>query len=300
MSWVVGVDGGGTRTRAVVLDAEGVEVGRAEGPGVVVTRERAAVAVHAVSTTVKAAVEEAGGRLPVDALWAGLAGAGQDAARTAVLGALVKAGLASVVHVGTDVEAAFHDAFGEGPGILLISGTGSIAWARTDAGFRVRVGGWGHHLGDEGSGYWIGLAALRAVVRAEDGRDPPTALTAPVLERCGQRHARGLIGWVDGATKGDVAALAPLAAEIAAAGDPAAEAVIAEAVGHLDAHVAVTLAKLGNSGEPPPVRLWGGLLADGGPLGGAVTAALAARGIVVAETEIDPPAGAARLARALL
>lgn len=300
MTYFVGVDGGGTSTRAVVIDEEGGELGRAEGPGSVVTRETPQKAVHAVATVVRAAVRNAGQIGAARALWAGLAGAGQDAARTAVLVALVKERVASVVHVGTDVEAAFQDAFDDGPGILLIAGTGSIAWARQASGHRVRVGGWGQDLGDEGSGYWIGTAALRSVVRAEDGRASGTGMAGPVLEHCGVAHARGLIGWVEAASKGEVAGLAPIVSQAARDGDAAATEIIEAAVAELDAHVAATLQKLGPTDDPPRLVLWGGLLAPGGSLHDVAREVLSRRPITLHDGPVDPPRGAASLARALV
>ena len=100
--------------------------------------------------------------------------------------ALFGVGLAESIEVGTDVEAAFHDAFGDGPGVMLIAGTGSIAWARDESGVMHRVGGWGQHVGDEGSGYWIGHGARSgAWTGAEDGRSAATALRESVLESLG-------------------------------------------------------------------------------------------------------------------
>ncbi len=301
MSVFIGVDGGGTRTRAVVLDGSGAELGRAEGEGRVVTSDAPQRAVEVVISTIRSAADRAGVALPAAALWAGLAGAGQAArARTRVLASLLDAGLAGVVHVGTDAEAAFHDAFGAGPGILLIAGTGSIAWGRGDSGRSVRAGGWGRHLGDEGSGYRIGLAALREVVQAEDGRRPPTGLRAAALERCGVPSPGGLVAWIEEASKAEVAALAPMVAEAAAQGEPAARAIVEQAVSDLEAHALAILERIGPTRERPALALWGGLLAEGGPLREPVRAALAERGLRALETELDPSRGAALLARALI
>src|SRR5207237_4016708 len=71
---------------------------------------------------------------------------------------------------------------GNEPGIVVIAGTGSIVYGRNAQHVAARAGGWGHILGDEGSGYWIGREALAAVMRADDGRGPETRLTGDVLE----------------------------------------------------------------------------------------------------------------------
>src|SRR5260370_914390 len=69
----------------------------------------------------------------------------------------------------------------DAPGIVIVSGTGSIAYGRNANGEAARAGGWGHMIGDEGSGYWIGREALTAVMRAADGRGPATGLSADIL-----------------------------------------------------------------------------------------------------------------------
>lgn len=296
MTFVIGVDGGGTRTRAVILDGAGRELGRAEAPGAVATAEAPELAAGAVSYAVHSAAQRAGVVLPAASLWAGLAGAGAEAARQAVQDELAQARIASKVHVGSDVEAAFHDAFADGPGVVLIAGTGSIAWARAEDGRELRVGGWGRDLGDEGSGYAIGVEALRRVVRAEDLRDPPTSMRAPVLAACGVGDPTDLIGWIEVATKADVAALVPLVSDAVAGGDRAASEVFEGAVADLMEHVASVVAAAGPWREPPALVVWGGLVAEGGCLRERVLRALDEHEVALSTSEIDPPLGAARLA----
>ncbi|HSH75109.1 MAG TPA: BadF/BadG/BcrA/BcrD ATPase family protein, partial [Longimicrobiales bacterium] len=217
MSFVIGIDGGGSHTRAVILDERGSEVGRAEATGEVVTERAPGLAADAVAAAARPAARGAGLALPGAVLWAGLAGAGSEAARRAVAREIEAAGLAGRVRVGTDVEAAFHAAFPEGPGVLLIAGTGSIAWGRSPSGASVRVGGWGRLLGDEGSAFALGMGALRAVARAEDGRAAATTLREGVLGTLGIEAAGALIAWAAGASKAEVAALAAVVTRAAAA-----------------------------------------------------------------------------------
>ena len=180
--YVAGVDGGGTRTRVLLLARDGATAGRAEGPAALVRPDRPAAAARVVADTVRRAAEAAGVALPLPALWAGLAGAGRPRVRRALEAALRDERIARAVRVGTDVEAAFHDAFGGGPGIVVVAGTGSVVLGAAEDGRRLQVGGWGGVMGDEGSGYHIGVSALRAIAAATDRRGPPTALTAAVLD----------------------------------------------------------------------------------------------------------------------
>ena len=296
MRFVIGVDGGGTLSRAVVLDERGAEVGRAERPGSVVTQEAPGDAVRAVCEAARSAVDEAGLALPGAVLWAGLAGAGREKARVSVSDALASTGLADRVHVGTDAEAALQDAFGDGPGILLIAGTGSIAWGRGMDAAWVRVGGWGQSIGDEGSGYAIGVAALQHVLRAHDGRDPPTSMAEQVLAQSGAADAAALVGWIESASKGEVAALVPVVTAAAARLDSAAISILGRAVTELEAHVGSILERTGPWDAPAPLVVWGGLLQEGGALRSATLQALERYPVSVSHVELDSPRGAARLA----
>lgn len=301
----VGVDGGGTRTRAVVIDGDGEELARAEDDGAVVTAHRPDDAADAVQRVVEAALKASGRARRADVLWAGLAGAGTAAPRAAVTRALRRLDLAEKLIVGTDVEAAFYDAFGDGPGLLVIAGTGSIVWARYADGTERRVGGWGRTLGDEGSGYWVGLQGLRQLTWSADGRAAPTTMQARLLDASGVSSVDEVVGWVEKAGKSSVASLAPHVAACADQGDDAAEAIVTEAIEHLCAMVrtAVEGPVDGGRGGGGPARieevvLWGGLVAPGGPLRDRMSAAVGALGLRTVEEDVDPPMGAARLAMA--
>ena len=243
VSFFLGVDGGGTRTRVALVDGTGRELARAEGPPTLVDPANPSATIDVISDLCREVVSNGGADLPVVGLWAGIAGAGTEPTRGVVETALREAGLSSRTSVGADAEAMFHDAFPSGSGILLLSGTGSIALGRGADASSIRVGGWGLHLGDEGSGYRIGMWALRALVRGEDGRGVSTDLRDPVLEVLGLAEPADLVKWMASARKADVASLVPLICEVAEAGDRAAATVIERAVDELVGHVRTPLAK---------------------------------------------------------
>ena len=262
----MGVDGGGTRTRVALVDGAGRECARAEGPLTLIDPADPKATMGVIVDLCREVAATGGAELPVEGLWAGIAGAGTEPMRGVVETALGEAGLSSRTSVGADAEATFHDAFPSGPGILLISGTGSVALARGADGSRVRVGGWGRHLGDEGSGYRIGTAALRALARGEDGRGVPTKLRDPLLEALGVAGPPELIKWTATARKADVAALVPLICKVAEAGDQAATTVIEKAVDELVEHVRTLVRRLEPWPATPEVALAGGLIEEAGPL----------------------------------
>ena len=150
--------------------------------------------------------------------------------------------------MGTDVEAAHADAFGDGAGVLVVVGTGSVVRTVGPGGGVVTVGGWGQLLGDEGSGYRIGLDGLRGVVRASDGREPRTTLTGVLLEATGQREPRGLVGWAARAAKGEIAALSVLVAREARAGDVVAARVVHRALAAIREHLVAALEGVAGGG----------------------------------------------------
>lgn len=296
MTFYIGVDGGGTKTRAVVVDREGVEHGRAEGRAAVANAGSPSVAAASVRDVCLAALADADSAAPARAVWAGLAGAGREAARSAVELELSRYGIADVCRIGTDVVGAFHDVFPTGPGILLIAGTGSIAWGRAEDGREGRVGGWGHHVGDEGSGYAIGLDALRRVARNADGRAPGTILRDLLLERLGVDAVEKLVTWAGEAGKREVAALAPTVVEAAGDGDSVAGEILVTAVEELEGHVVTILDRLGPWTHPPKVALSGGLLRVGEPLRGQMERVLARHRLEALPGRPDAARGAANLA----
>lgn len=292
----VGVDGGASRSRAIVLDGEGREVGRAEGaPALASVRAASAVAVT-VAAVVGDAVRAAGTAPPVTRLVVGLAGAGRPDVRAAVEAALQAAGIAKEVEVRSDSVIALDDAFDHGPGILVVAGTGSMALGRTADGREARAGGWGAALGDEGSGWWLGLNGLRAVARAADGRGPPTSLRGALLEALGLKDPDAMIRWVDTASKGEVAALAPLVLTAAERGDAPARQLADEAARELAAAADAVRRALAPWPEPPSVAGVGGLIAPDGLLRHRLAAALQSIALHFDPREVVPARGAARRA----
>ncbi|MEX0980304.1 MAG: BadF/BadG/BcrA/BcrD ATPase family protein [Gemmatimonadota bacterium] len=305
-AFVVGIDGGGTRTRAVVLAPDGEELGRAEGGATLVSPGTPGGEVlHVLRDVTLSAMENAGVETPAAALHAGLAGVGREWVRAGVEAALRKsfgpesAGperIASSVRVGTDSAAAFHAAFGTGPGLLVISGTGSIGWGRSETGEWARVGGWGSLLGDEGSGYRIGLDALRATVQSDDGRGEPTALAPAILETLALETTEELVDWGATAAKAHIAKLAPVVRDTARAGDETAVRILERATADLERHVVLLLKRLGPWSTPPGLALCGGLLSPDGVLRQSFLKAVAGHGCRPIETPVDASRGAALLA----
>ncbi len=298
----VGVDAGGTHAVAVVVDPSGREVGRGSAPGAVASAASVEAAADAVARAASEALAAAGRAWPVDALWAGVAGAGSDTVRAALEVALAQRVTARQLGVGTDMEAAFESAFGRGPGILLIAGTGSVAMARDRDGLLRRAGGWGRALGDEGGGYWIAMQALGAVARAEDGRAQATALREAVLHRLSLDAPRSLVAWVEHASKGEVAALAPTVLTVAEQGDPVAASIATDAAAALRSHVIALLEAMERDGaaeDTCALALSGGLIREGGPLRPTLERMLRPLGLPLHLGPLDPPRGAAELAARL-
>jgi N-acetylglucosamine kinase-like BadF-type ATPase len=162
----LGIDGGGTSTRALATSETGEVLGSGEsGPSNPLT-----VGWEAAVAAIREAAQATNAALPVDAAFLGLAGVGREAGRTRMLGMLHEAPLARRMELGIDAEIALAGAHAGKPGAIVAAGTGAIALAKDREGNLHRADGWGHLLGDEGSGYWIGREALRWVCRIADGR----------------------------------------------------------------------------------------------------------------------------------
>ena len=182
---ILGIDGGGTKTVAWLASPrpESQILGRGiSGP----SNQRAvgpAIAMENLDLAVASAFEDAGLiRQTVLAACLGLAGADRPSDRSVVLQWAEEARVAQRVRVVNDAVPLLFAGSGNGIGIALIAGTGSLAWGRNSAGQTARSGGWGYLLGDEGSAFALGTATLKAVIMAADGRADATALLHPVLE----------------------------------------------------------------------------------------------------------------------
>jgi N-acetylglucosamine kinase-like BadF-type ATPase len=151
-------------------------------------------------------------------------------------------------------------------GILVIGGTGSIVLGYNDhTGATTRCGGWGHLLGDEGSGYMIGLEALRAIMKEFDGRGQATSLTPRMLAALELKSPTDLIGWtyMSGKGKTEIAALARHVHDEAEAGDAVAKRILAEQAALLAIQVGTVYKRLfGAAGERVSLALWGGNLVN--------------------------------------
>ena len=227
----------------------------------------------------------------------GVAGAGREAERQQLWQALVSRDLASELVIHSDFSIALDDAFGDGPGVLLISGTGSVAFGRSPAGTIARCGGWGPMCGDEGSGAWIGRKALSVVTASADGREPETALLGAVLTAAQVNEPQELIAWAANATPAQLATLAPIVSSVAEAGDLRANALISLAVEELVLHVRTMARQLfGDERAALPVALTGGMLTRGTMLRKRLEHRLrsAVPGAQVQQGEVNPARGAVR------
>ena len=258
MSFLIGVDAGGTHTTAAVARLDGMILARAEaGPGRMRPGE-ATVAAAAIFTAARDALQRARLTGPARSLVVGASGVAHPAERHALAAALEGCGLAARMHVTTDADIALEAAFGSNPGIVLLAGTGSVAWARLPDGTSARAGGLGPVLGDRGSGHDLGREALRAV-GVDLEMDLRLELTRRVCARLGCEPG-DLPRWSLSATVAEIATLAPVVLDSAKAGDTVARSLVDEGARQLAAQVA-SLARRFPAGE---VRIaWGGGLLEG-------------------------------------
>lgn len=297
---IVGVDGGGTKTKVIVADAQGKELGTATGGGSAARPGQTTRAAEVIAETVAAALAacDRTGDIP-RVLCAGLAGAGRDAERQAMRRALGKLGIADRIIIEPDATIAMEDAFGDGPGILLVSGTGSSCFGRSPTGQFSRCGGWGLTIGDEGSGAWIGKRALSVVAAAADGREPETALLPAVLTALELETSDGLVAWAADADPAALAQLSTTVVTVAATGDQRASSLLALAAEELVTHVRALARQLFSDERAAiPVALSGGLMERGSFLRKLVESRLKSSvpGAIVRQEPVVPVHGAIRLA----
>lgn len=203
----------------------------------------------------------AGETSPPAAICLGIAGVDRPDDAAVIRGIMRRIGHKARVLVVNDALIALVAGAGDEPGIVLISGTGSICYGRNAQGQAARSGGWGYILGDEGSGWWIGRAVLAAVMREADGRGPATGLTPLVLAHFGVDAPQGLVHEVyyRDPRRRRVAALGPAVQTACDQGDPIARQIVSDAAGELVAAARSVATRLEMRGMPFPLVLAGGI-----------------------------------------
>jgi len=259
MGLVLGIDGGGTRTRASIMNGDQV-IGHAVGGSIKRLRVGAEVAEANLRAILKDAFAQAGIQ-GVQAACCGVASASLPGITEWITAVLHDFGAEKSEVVGDEVialDAAFHG----GPGILQIAGTGSNTIGRAADGSRECAGGWSSRLGDEGSGYWIGVHSIRRALKAHD-REQPTQVLAKVCELWKISSLDELVSLGDSTPGPDFAALAPTINALAEAGDAVALDVLAQAARDLAEFVLLVRSKLKrrhNIAGEVPVAWTGGVI----------------------------------------
>jgi len=298
-AFVVGIDAGGTHTRARIVNLHG-ELG---GNGEAGTGNPHVGGSEAARREIVLAVQRAcaHARIERQALMAaalGIAGVARADEQADWL-AWARERLAPRVVLCNDGEIVIAAGCPDNWGVALIAGTGSSAWGKTRDGRMARAGGWGWRFGDEGSGYALGCAALRAVAQAADGRGAPTQLRQAILAAWNLREPMDLIARVyrSGLPNAEIAALAPIVLRVAEQGDAVARALVAEAGNALADTLSAVVRALNLESVPVPLALTGGLL-QAPALRAEVLRAANGRALTFQPVTLvnDPVRGAVRLA----
>lgn len=303
MTHVLGIDGGGTKTHALIMNAAGEILGQGVGGVGNYTVVGATGARESFATAVTHARTAAGlDDRPFAAAFLGLASVVSATDHAVIRTIAADLNLADPARVGIDHDCRIALAGGLSgrPGIVQICGTGSSTFGINAAGQGWRVGGWGRTISDEGSAYWLGVEAMRAAVRAYDGRDPATVLLDVVLDFLQIPHIDDIYQplYVQGLSKTEIAKLAPRVIQAAQDGDTTAKSIIERGMALVAECVQTTAHKLELAGAPVDLALVGGLFSAGEIIVGALRRAVQARLplCTLVWPELTPVAGAGILA----
>jgi N-acetylglucosamine kinase-like BadF-type ATPase len=246
MAYYLGIDGGGTKTRCVLADETTVLAKAMSGGSNIVrlgeTRAREALhsAIDQVCATARISPDQ------IRAICIGAAGAARPeiaAKMRSILGEIVSKIVPTKIEVVGDTEIALEAAFGAGPGVIAIAGTGSIVYGRDAAGHTARAGGWGFAISDEGSGHWIGHRAISAIMSARD-QGLETALTALVLQAWQLNTIDELVQQANSTPPPDFPRLFPVVLRAADEADSIARDLLSDAGAKLAALAAIVVRRL--------------------------------------------------------
>jgi N-acetylglucosamine kinase-like BadF-type ATPase len=297
---VLGIDAGGSKTVALVTDANGAVIGEGRAGGANLQTEGELQVEKVLHEVIERAMN--GRYTPPEAVCLGMAGVDRESDGRLIRDIMRRLGFRQNTLIVNDALIALVAGAGANPGVVVISGTGSIAFGVSHRGLAARAGGWGPTLGDEGSGYWIGRRALEAVVRDVDGRGPKTALTERVLEFFSLSRPELLVSEIYHQPHGRraIASLAPEVDRARLDGDLVAGEIMTDAANELATAAGSVITRLDMRGEQFPILLAGGMLKRSEWLAAEVSrrmAEVAPRSEVLPLTE-EPVIGAVRLATA--
>ena len=244
--FVIGMDGGGTKTKVCIMDLEGREVDVIFGGGMNINGLGREGVLRNMAEIFAELKNRCGDWSLLKAVCIGAAGISNPELREALQLSVKLAGIEVDPVIFGDQHAALYGAHCQGKGIILIAGTGSICFGLDGKGGEARTGGWGYLIDDEGSGYALGRDVLAAIAQAEDGRIPPTCMRAPVFEQLGIENINGMIKFIYADTTGkkEIAALAIHIMKAYEAGEEVALASLENAAAKLAEMVVPVVRKL--------------------------------------------------------
>jgi N-acetylglucosamine kinase len=298
MGYSLGFDGGGTKTECVLLDARGAVIGEGRGGPANPLRsgyDGAFTSLHEAAAGAMAAARIRPG--DVTNVCAGIAGAGRRSVVRRVMVFLTEEFPAALTQVATDYEVALESAAGSGLGVVLIAGTGSVAFGRNAAGETARAGGYGPWIGDEGSAFDIGRRAVSAVARSRDTDAPVTMLAAALdCPDWDELMLRIMKNPDEVFPK-----LFPAVAAAANSEDSAAKEILFTSAIGLGNLAMIVIRRLGMKGEEFPLVKCGGVFGHSRMLDTLLDSVLASGALraKISRLEISPALGAARMAARL-
>jgi glucosamine kinase len=259
----LGIDGGGSKTSCAIGDETSllgtgtagasnlIRVGEAKA------REALSAAIHQACVTANVSQAQ------IQKTCVGLAGAGRPEISD-VVRRMVSDIVSGEIEVVGDMVIAQEAAFGGGPGVVVIGGTGSIAYGTNAAGQTARAGGWGFAISDEGSGHWIGRAAVAAILRAGDEGETGgrTSLLTDIMKSMSVTTREQLVLAANASPTPDFAALLPAVLAAADSGDPIARGILAQAGTELAALAKIVVRRLFPDAGSVPVAMSGGVFGN--------------------------------------
>lgn len=301
---VIGVDGGGTKTVALLAEVNSVGQISIIGRGVAESSNINAVGWDVATSNLGISIEQAWHDAHTDPIAVpiavlALSGAGQESAKQKFSSWAAETGIAVETKVIHDAEAVVRAGTEHGWGVALIAGTGSVAFAFDRSQQATVAGGWGYWYGDEGSAFWLGQAALRAVSQASDGRGPGTSLSRALLDRLVIEEPRQMLSALsaDSNVRHNIAGLAQTVVQQAEAGDVVAMEIVRTGANHL-ASLVQSAARAFTQEPSFPLAMAGGVLSGSTLVRSTVEHEMKERQLKVSKIELveEPAHGALKLA----